>query len=341
MIYDAFLFFNELDLLKIRLEELKDVVDRFVLVEATLTFSGASKPLYFELHRDIFSEYADRITHHVVTDVPRFARTSRYLRQFHQRDSIGIALERAGCKPDDLVMVSDVDEIPCGETLPEALALLGSNDLVILEQTYHHDYVNNIREHNWLGTYACRYDFLQAFGSVHKLRYGKQTLRRTGVDLRKKAIEQKYPRFPHGGWHLSWFGGPDAVLYKQQSYSQSLKVPAANRRMPYIRFNTGLSKLVDDPGAKAGPGPSSPRSYDVGCGLPRYLSENRELFSHFFEPVDAGEEKDGSTEWHEAKYNLRRHLYARVELLIERCRRMFWDHFPRFTATLKRLIRLR
>ncbi len=264
MIFDAFLFFNELDLLKIRLEELKDVVDRFVLVEAPITFSGASKPLYFELHRDIFSEYADRIICYVVPDMPRFARTSRYIRQFHQRNSIGTALQRAGCKPEDLVLVSDVDEIPCGRKLPEALALLESNDLVIFEQTYHHYYVNNIREHNWLGTYACRYDFLHAFGSVHKLRYGKQTLRRTGVDLRKTVIEQKYPHFPHGGWHLSWFGGPDAVLYKQQSYSQSLKVPAANRRMPYIRFNTGLSKLVDDPGRKGRARPRPPEELRRG-----------------------------------------------------------------------------
>ncbi|MBW2533223.1 MAG: glycosyl transferase GT17 family protein, partial [Deltaproteobacteria bacterium] len=43
MIYDCFPFFNELDLLKIRLEELRPVVDRFVLVEATRTFGGAVK----------------------------------------------------------------------------------------------------------------------------------------------------------------------------------------------------------------------------------------------------------------------------------------------------------
>ena len=183
MIVDAFLFFNELDLLKIRLEELKDVVDRFVLVEAPITFSGASKPLYFERYRHLFSEYTDRIHHHVVPDMPRFARTTRYIRQFHQRDSIGIALERAGCKPDDVVLVSDVDEIPSADRLPEALEWLASKDLVIFEQTYHQYYVNHTREHNWLGTYACSYGFLRAFGSVHRLRYGKHTCRRTGVGL--------------------------------------------------------------------------------------------------------------------------------------------------------------
>ena len=316
-------------------------MDRFVLVEATLTHSGVSKPLYFERYRDIYSDYADRITHHVVSDIPRLARTSRWMRENHHRDAIAGALERAGCKSGDVVLVSDVDEIPSGQSLGEALARLETHDLVVFEQIHYEYYVNQTREHNWLGTVACRYDFLRDLGSVQDLRFGKPSARRAGVDLRKKNIERKYPHFPHGGWHLSFLGGPDAVLYKQQSCAHSQRDPTANRGLSYIRFNTRLSRLVDDPERNAGEGPAPPRNFDVHSGLPRYLSENRELFAHFFEPVDAGEEKDSSTEWHEAKYNLRRHLYARVELLIERCRRMFWGHFPRFTSTLKRLLRLR
>ena len=46
MIYDCFIFFNELDLLKIRFKLLDDLVDKFVLTESTLTFSGKPKPLY-------------------------------------------------------------------------------------------------------------------------------------------------------------------------------------------------------------------------------------------------------------------------------------------------------
>ena len=51
VIYDTFLFFNEFELLEIRLEELKDIVDRFVLVEAPLTLSGKPKPLFFGQQR--------------------------------------------------------------------------------------------------------------------------------------------------------------------------------------------------------------------------------------------------------------------------------------------------
>ena len=66
MIYDCFCFFNELDLLKIRLEELKNVVDKFVLVESTRTFAGRTKPLYFQEYRHEFDEYADKMIYYLV-----------------------------------------------------------------------------------------------------------------------------------------------------------------------------------------------------------------------------------------------------------------------------------
>jgi len=68
MIYDCFTFFNELDLLEIRLNVLKDVVDRFVLVEATQTFTGRPKPLYYKENAARFAAFADRIIHVVVDD---------------------------------------------------------------------------------------------------------------------------------------------------------------------------------------------------------------------------------------------------------------------------------
>ena len=66
MIYDCFPFFNELDLLEIRLNELSGVVDRFVLSEAELTHNGDRKPLYFNEHKDRFAKFADKIIHIIV-----------------------------------------------------------------------------------------------------------------------------------------------------------------------------------------------------------------------------------------------------------------------------------
>lgn len=342
MIFDSFLFFNELDLLMIRLEHLRDVVDHFVLVEATHTHSGVRKPLYFERYRHLFSAYHDRITHHVVCDIPRFARTSRYLREYHHRDAIGAALVRAGCSPDDVVLVSDVDEIPSVESVAEALALLESNDLVVFEQAYHQYYVNRVLEHSWLGTVACRYRFLCTLGSVQTLRVGEQrNARRSGVVTSKTTIERKYPRIAKGGWHLSWLGGPEAVLYKQQSYSHTQRDPTPRQRLRYVRFNTGRSRLVENPGRRGPTDAPVRRNFDVDCELPPYLVENRDLFAHFFEPVNRREDLDHTTEWYGANYSMHRRVYGRVELVIEGIRRMLWSRFPRLIAAMKRLIHVR
>ena len=57
MTYDCFSFFNELDLLEIRLNVLKDAVDKFVLVEAGETHSGKPKPLYFKENEARFAAH--------------------------------------------------------------------------------------------------------------------------------------------------------------------------------------------------------------------------------------------------------------------------------------------
>ena len=61
MVYDCFQFFNELDILKLRLHVMDPVVDRFVISEATETFSGKAKPLYYEENKEMFAEFADKI----------------------------------------------------------------------------------------------------------------------------------------------------------------------------------------------------------------------------------------------------------------------------------------
>lgn len=70
LIWDAFMFFNELDVLEMRLNELNSSVHKFVLVEATKTHSGNSKPLHYAENSHRFSAFYDKIVHIVVDDLP-------------------------------------------------------------------------------------------------------------------------------------------------------------------------------------------------------------------------------------------------------------------------------
>lgn len=113
---DVFTFGTELDILEARLRELGDVVDTFVIVEAATTFSGHPKPLTFQRHKHRFQDFAHKIVHYEV-DLSAPAGLGPWERQSKQRGGMSHALDKAGALPDDLVIVSDLDEIPRKEVI--------------------------------------------------------------------------------------------------------------------------------------------------------------------------------------------------------------------------------
>ena len=110
MIIDCFPFFNELDLLEIRLNELSDVVDMFVLTEATLTHQGNKKPLYFDDNKSRFSDF--NIAHMICDGYSGVDVSNPWAIEQYQRQS-GIDFIKQHIKPDakDVVLLADVDEI--------------------------------------------------------------------------------------------------------------------------------------------------------------------------------------------------------------------------------------
>ena len=69
-VFDSFIFFNELELLEIRLNILNDVVDYFVLTESPWTVSGNQKPLYYEENKHLFEKFNHKIIHNVTKEIP-------------------------------------------------------------------------------------------------------------------------------------------------------------------------------------------------------------------------------------------------------------------------------
>ena len=114
MIYDCFPFYNELDVLELRLHQHAPFVDKFVIVEATQTFQGKPKRMFFEENKQRYAAFLDRIIH-VQFEFPKvfdksYLRINEiWARDFYQRDQISRGLGEA--QPDDLIIVSDVDEM--------------------------------------------------------------------------------------------------------------------------------------------------------------------------------------------------------------------------------------
>jgi Glycosyltransferase family 17 len=120
-IYDCFTFYNETDLLELRLTELYEHVDKFVIVEANQTFTNAPKPWNFDAER--FERFMDKIIYVQVTDMPNS--TNPWDNEKHQRNAINRGLAQA--ELDDVVIVSDVDEI----IRPEAVTQLRDSNQII------------------------------------------------------------------------------------------------------------------------------------------------------------------------------------------------------------------
>ena len=106
-VYDCFLFYNELELLDMRLHEMYEHVDKFVLVEACETFRGKPKPFYYAENKHLFEKFADKIIHVQITEP--LQTDDPWIRERHQRAQAALGLKES--QPDDIVFISDLDEI--------------------------------------------------------------------------------------------------------------------------------------------------------------------------------------------------------------------------------------
>ena len=113
-LYDCFMYFDEDMLLDIRLNVLKNHVDKFIIAEATRTHSGKEKELNFDIKK--FSTFKNKIEYLVIDDLPinvgKFKKdwAASHIRDQFQRNSLYKGYEN--CDENDLIMISDLDEIP-------------------------------------------------------------------------------------------------------------------------------------------------------------------------------------------------------------------------------------
>lgn len=220
-IYDCFAFFNEMELLELRLKELSPVVDYFVLVEATRTFQKKEKPLYFTQNKERFAEFLPKIIHIVVDEYPTFWTKFRPVTTWHydnhQKEGVLKGLKDAA--PDDLIIFSDLDELPLASKILEYKNKPG---IRVFEQFQSYYFLNYVctRIHDYDG---------KAIAQQNRDGYGRW---RGTVMLEKKLIttmkDVRNYRDVEGpnvqvikdsGWHFSYMGGLEKVIYKIDSWT--------------------------------------------------------------------------------------------------------------------------
>lgn len=288
MIYDCFTFFNELELLELRLNELAGVVDRFVIVEATRTFSNQPKPLFYRENRERFAAFADKIIHVVVEDAPDTA--DAWEMQRMQRNCIGRGL--TGCQPDDLILVSDLDEIPRAATLEKASreiklkddfcsnlahAVLNSRLVrrycqsrgIRRQLRKHHPYVWQFEQDYYCYFFNCRSEAVSR---------GTRMVYYRDFSYAEEIRYSGYKVIKNGGWHFSWMGGVERMQKKLAACS--------HREHDQPQFNNPqhIAQAINDGKPLFGEG-NWHTFVPLDDTFPRYLLEHREKFSRWIKPV--------------------------------------------------------
>lgn len=215
-VYDCFTFFNELELLRLRLEELNGVVDHFVLVESPISFSGKTKPLYYQENAHLFEPFKDKITHIIIREFPGLIgdeEKDHWYRESSSRDAILQGLTQ--CKDNDIILISDLDEIPKAEAIGRIKQHLSQfNGLS-----------RSLRELFDETQLVCGLDMRLFMYTMNRENlagwYGGSKATPYWMVLRHKPwgiklFHHKYAmhKIPNAGWHFNTMGGKDLSLYK-------------------------------------------------------------------------------------------------------------------------------
>jgi len=204
-IVDCFTFYNEFDLLTYRLNILNPCVDYFVIVEARQTFIGKEKELFFELNKDKYAEFKDKIIH-IVVDLPHIpadiSKSEQWVNERFQRNSIKNGLDKLNLLPEDLIIISDLDEIADPLTLEKIKTGIIPVDIYSLEMQFHYYNLNTISISPWA------YTKIISFKKFNQLAISCSDIRAYSSSIIKNS-----------GWHLSYFGDSHFIKNKIENFS--------------------------------------------------------------------------------------------------------------------------
>ena len=210
---DCFMYFDEDLVLEIRLNTLNEIVDKFVIVEATKDHAGKNKKLNFKINR--FSKFKNKIKYIIVNDLPKIVKSKKkgwhdnHIRDQFQRNTLSRGYKN--CNPNDLIMISDIDEIPNPEKIREFD--IKKKYACFLQKNFQSK-INllNISEDLWPGTKICQKKNLKSPQWLRNIKIKKRPIWKFFKDKEPQLIR-------NGGWHFSFLKKPAAIKKKIISYS--------------------------------------------------------------------------------------------------------------------------
>jgi len=214
-LYDCCMYFDEDLVLDLRLNILYDLVDKFVVAEATKDHTGKDKKLNFNIKN--FSKFKDKIIYIIVDDMPVNIKSYKknwpvhHLRDQHQRNALSRGFK--DCEDDDVIMISDIDEIPNPQKIKEFKI---AKKYACFMQLNFQSKINllNITEKYWMGTKIIQKKNLKSPQWLRNIKTAKPPFWKFYKPTQPQLIYE-------GGWHFSFLKEPEGIANKIRSYSHS------------------------------------------------------------------------------------------------------------------------
>ncbi len=278
MIYDCFTFFNELDLLEIRLNILDPYVDYFVLVEADKTHSNKGKPLHFKDNRKRFSRFLDKIIYIEIHEYPEY-KTSWTFENF-QRNEILKGLKN--CDPEDIIIISDLDEI----VNPKIIKKFNGEGIYKIKQDFYSFFLNYkaVTGKYWDLANIMKYKvIINNMAEEYKYEYSENMIDYLNENTTPTKIRflENLPVLPDGGWHFTYLGGMEKIKEKLSSFSHQEFNNANYNSEEYIKKMMLKGYDLTRPTKNRFLPVSVNRKY-----LPEYIVNNKEKYEDIIFPVD-------------------------------------------------------
>ncbi len=226
-IFDCFMYFNEDVLLDLRLNMLDKYVDYFVIVESSFTHKGDKRKLQFDNKK--FKKFKNKIIYlvydkrpnnikEIFNDEHEDDKSRKYifnsiLRENGQRNFILNGLKDAD--EEDLILISDVDEIPNLEKLE--IGNINQKIIMFKQEMFYYKFNLKLPNFNWTGTKACKKKYLKSPQWLRNIKDRKYSLYRFDVLFSEtKFINLKI--IENGGWHFTNLKSAEEIEHKLKSY---------------------------------------------------------------------------------------------------------------------------
>jgi len=294
-IFDCFMYFDEEIVLDLRLNTLDRYVDYFVIVESTFTHRGDKRNLKFN-HKK-FEKFKDKIIYLTFDKEPdgievvhendnEGEKSRKYIlnaakRENGQRNHIVNGLQKAS--PKDLVLISDVDEIPNLEEIK--FENLKEKILMFQQDMFYYKFDLKLPNMVWSGTKGCRKKDLLSPQWLRNIKDKKYSLFRLDIIFSKMKYNSiKFIK--NGGWHFSNIKSPKEIEHKLKSYLHHREFDEEPLTLDQIdniiKNKQAIYDLkVDKTVNKVGSG-SKLVNYDFDK-LPIYLKENKENYKEWLD----------------------------------------------------------